>query len=106
IFMSWAFGSDPDPAAIWHSREIAQGLNNISFSHPRVDELADSNTRLVDRTERGEALKEVWRIIAEEQPYTFLYYPQEFIGLKSDVRGFTHHPRLDTYKVNEWWLDR
>ena len=106
VVMGWALGSDPDPAAIWHSREIAQGLNNVSFRHPRVDELADSNTRLVDRAERGAALSEIWQIIAEEQPYTFLYYPQQFIGLKSDVRGFTHHPRLYMYKVNEWWLDR
>jgi peptide/nickel transport system substrate-binding protein len=102
----WALGFDPDPSAIWHSREIAQGLNYVSFRNARVDELADANIRILDRPERTAMLHETWRIIAEEQPYTFLYYPQQTIGLKSDVRGFVQHPRVDMYQVNKWWLDR
>jgi peptide/nickel transport system substrate-binding protein len=106
IVLSWSMGLDPDPSPIWHSREIAQGLNNIGFSHPRVDELSDLNVRIVDPQQRAPMLAEVWRILAEEQPYTFLFYPHQFIGLNRDVRGFIHHPRVDNYRVNEWWLDR
>lgn len=106
IVAAWALGLDPDPAAIWHSREIERGLNYVSFRNARVDELGDSNTRMLDQNERAAALHEVWRIIADEQPYTFLYYPQRFIGLKADVRGFVQHPRVDMHRVNEWWLDR
>jgi ABC-type transport system substrate-binding protein len=62
---------------------------------------------VISRTRASAAvLAEVWRILAEEQPYVFMYYPQQFVALSSDVRGFTHHPRFDMYKVNEWWLDR
>lgn len=106
VVLAWGLGFDPDPSAIWHSREIAQGLNNIGFRHPRVDELSDRNIHVLDRSARAAMLREAWQIIAEEQPYTFLFYPKQFVGLKSDVRGFVHHPRLDTYRVNEWWLDR
>jgi peptide/nickel transport system substrate-binding protein len=106
VVLAWALGLDPDPSAIWHSREIAQGLNNIAFRDPRVDELSDRNILVLDQEERAAMLREVWQIIAEEQPYTFLFYPKQFVGLKADVRGFVHHPRIDTYRVNEWWLDR
>jgi peptide/nickel transport system substrate-binding protein len=98
--------SDPDPRRLWHSAEVEAGLNNVAFEHARVDELADLNVRIMDRAERAEALKEVWRILAEEQPNMFLFFPDAFFAVRSDVRGFRAHPRLITYRMNEWWLDR
>ncbi len=106
FILAWAMGTDPDPSPIWHSREIAQGLNNIGFSNARVDELADRSVRLLARDERAAVLKDIWRVIAEEQPYVFLFYPQQFIALRDDVRGFVHHPRIETYGAEKWWLDR
>jgi peptide/nickel transport system substrate-binding protein len=98
--------TDPDPRPLWHSGEIAAGLNNIAFHHPRVDELADLNTRLLDRAERAAVLAEVWKILAEEQPYTFLFFPEALYGVRTDVHGLKAHPRLITHRMNEWWLDR
>ena len=98
--------ADPDPSLNWHSRSINLGGNDVAFQDPRVDDLLDRSARLLDRDERAAALKEVWRILAEEQPYTFLYYPQQFAALKSDVRGFVHHPQRPTYGASKWWLDR
>jgi peptide/nickel transport system substrate-binding protein len=103
--LSWALATDPDPTAIWHSREIAQGLNNISFRNARIDEIADKNTRVLDRAERAAMLKEAWGILAEEQPYTFLLYPQQHVALSNKVHGFVHHSRLDMYSVPRWWVD-
>jgi peptide/nickel transport system substrate-binding protein len=97
---------DLDPHVLWHSREIDGGLNNIAFRHPRVDELADLNTRLRERGERAAVLKEISQILAEEQPNTFLFFPEVFYGVRTHVRGFKAHPRLITHRVNEWWLDR
>lgn len=98
--------NDPDPSLNWHSRSINLGNNDVGFQDPRVDELLDRSARLLDRDERAAALKEVWRIVAEEQPYTFLYYPQQFAALRSDVRGFVHHPQRPTFGMSNWWLDR
>ncbi|QOY37410.1 peptide-binding protein [Anaerobacillus isosaccharinicus] len=105
VVLAWGLALDPDPRAIWHSSEIENGLNNISYSNPRVDEIADSNKQIMDQAERAAALAEVWEILAEEQPYTYMYYPQQFISLSNRVQGFTHHPRVNMYKVNEWWVD-
>jgi peptide/nickel transport system substrate-binding protein len=102
----WSLAIDPNPSALWHSREIGQGSNNLGFRNSRVDELADRNSHILDRQERAAVLHEIWRIIAEEQPSTFLYYPEQFIGLKSDVRGFANNPRLIIYDANKYWLDR
>jgi peptide/nickel transport system substrate-binding protein len=102
----WLLAVDPDPSALWHSRETGQGLNALGFSNSRVDELADRNWRLLDRTARAVVLHEVWRILAEEQPSTFLFYPENPIAFKSDVRGVVNNPRWFIFQPNKYWLDR
>jgi peptide/nickel transport system substrate-binding protein len=94
------------PSRAWHSREITKGVNYAGFIHPRVDELSDLSITELDQERRAAMLREVWRIVAEEQPFTFLFYPENLVALKSDVRGFVHHPQLDLYRLNDWWLDR
>ncbi|MCT8136325.1 peptide-binding protein [Anaerobacillus sp. CMMVII] len=105
VVLAWGLALDPDPSAIWHSKEIENGLNNISYRNDKVDEISDSNTKILDQTERAAALAEVWQILAEEQPYTYMYYPQQFIALNKKIQGFTHHPRSNSYQLNEWWID-
>ncbi|WP_241657787.1 peptide-binding protein [Anaerobacillus alkaliphilus] len=106
VVMAWGLALDPDPSAIWHSKEIENGLNRSAYRNDRVDEIADLNTKIIDQTERAALLAEAWEILAEEQPYTYLFYPQQFVALSKQVQGFTHHPRIDMYKVNEWWLNQ
>ncbi|MFC0469961.1 peptide-binding protein [Halalkalibacter kiskunsagensis] len=104
VVLAWALALDPDPTAIWHSREIEAGLNNISYRNDRVDELAAGNKQIVDQDERAAVIGEIYEILAEEQPYTYLYYPEQHILLNNRVEGFTHHPRVNMYKVNEWYV--
>ncbi|GAF64962.1 ABC transporter substrate-binding protein [Bacillus sp. TS-2] len=101
---AWALGTDPDPSAIWHSRESEEGLNNITYANDRVDELADEQKKIIDRDERKEKIGELLSIVAEEQPYTFLYYPEQHLLINQKLEGVTHHPRINSYKVNEWYL--
>jgi peptide/nickel transport system substrate-binding protein len=105
VVLAWGLALDPDPSAIWHSKEIAQGLNNISYSNPEVDAISDSNRKILDQTERAKELAKVWEILAEEQPYTYLYYPQQHLAMNKNIKGFVHHPRVTFYRVNEWYLD-
>jgi ABC-type transport system substrate-binding protein len=84
--------------------EIEKGLNNISYRNDRVDELAATNKQIIDQDERAAVIGEIYEILAEEQPYTFLYYPEQHILLSNRVEGFTHHPRVNMYKLNEWYV--
>jgi peptide/nickel transport system substrate-binding protein len=90
----------------YHSRAIEEGNNWTGFSHGRADELIDLSAQLMDRGERGAALKDIRRVLAEEQPVTFLFHQPALFALKSHVRGFVIHPLSGNYRANEWWLDR
>jgi peptide/nickel transport system substrate-binding protein len=80
--LGWSLSVDPDAYEVWDSSQIKTGFNFISYKNPEVDRL------LVEgRTEYGhEKRKQIyWRIhelIAEDQPYTFLFVPLNLSILK------------------------
>jgi peptide/nickel transport system substrate-binding protein len=92
-------------ADVFHSRAIERGNNVTGFSHGRVDELIDRSLRLLDRGERREVLDELQRVLAEEQPVTFLFYRENLVALRSDIRGFRVHPMAMPYRAHAWWRE-
>jgi peptide/nickel transport system substrate-binding protein len=92
-------------ADIFHTRAIERGNNVTGFSHGRVDELIDRSLRSINRDERREALDELQRVLAEELPVTFLFYRENLVALRSDIRGFRVHPMAMPYRAHEWWRD-
>jgi peptide/nickel transport system substrate-binding protein len=105
LILGWALGTDPDPTGIWHSKEIEEGLNFVAYSRPKLDELMDQQIKELDQEKRKVMVWEIFAEIASDQPYTFLYYPNAHVAMQPYMKGFTHHPRADRYKANEWWFD-
>lgn len=75
VRLAWGGGDlDWDPKQIWHSSSIAnQGSNFISYSNPKVDKLIDESRLTMDRAERIKKLREVYKMIAGDVPYIFLF---------------------------------
>ncbi|ART75795.1 peptide-binding protein [Sutcliffiella horikoshii] len=105
IILGWALSTDPDPSGIFHSKEIEEGLNFVGWSNPDADKLMDEANLTMDRDERAAKIQEINRIIAEEQPYTFLYYPNAHHAMPTNLEGTEFHARDEFYKINEWWLN-
>ncbi|WP_018130461.1 peptide-binding protein [Effusibacillus pohliae] len=104
--LGWALATDPDPTSIWHSREIAKGLNYVSYSNPEVDRLSDENTKVLDQTKRKELIGKAYKLISEDQPYTFLYYPNKIDVVPYNLEGYEFHPRLDFYNMHKWYFTK
>lgn len=75
VRLAWSAGSvDLDPKQIWHSDSSkSKGSNFASFENDRVDALIDQARVTLSREERIPILREVFRIIADEAPYVFLF---------------------------------
>lgn len=106
IVLGWALAVDPDPSGIFHTKEIEQGLNFIGYSNPELDELMDKQLQERDKEKRTQQIGEIQAKLAEEQPYTFLFYPIEFRAMPSELQDYQFHARNPYYKINEWWLDQ
>jgi len=54
--------------------------------------LLDGARLLGDMAQRRRAYTEVSRIVADDMPYIFLYYPKEYKLISTRVRGFVPQP--------------
>lgn len=105
VLLGWSLSIDPDPTAIWHSKEIAGGLNFISYRNSQIDRLLELNTQILEPQKRRKVILEFERMIAKEQPYTFLYYTNQLLAVPPTLSGRDHHPAAPFYHVQKWQVD-
>lgn len=106
IILGWSLGVDPDPSGIFHTKEIEKGMNFISYSRPDLDVLMDEQLKELDQNKRKEMIVQIDSQIAEDQPYTFLYYPMGDTAVPVNLKGLTPHPSSFYYKIWEWYLEQ
>lgn len=108
VRLAWGGGGiDWDPKQVWHSASINnQGSNFISYRNPRVDYLIDQARLDMNKESRVKKLREVYRTIAEDVPYIFLF------NGKYSFYGHTDRMKRekDTYNyeigTNYWWVSK
>lgn len=105
IILGWGMGLDPDLYDIWHSSKTKEGeYNFISYKNPRVDELILEGRRSCDQKKREKIYHQVHRLIAEDQPYTFLYYPMALPIVHRRFKGIEPSPLGIAYNIDKWWV--
>jgi ABC-type transport system substrate-binding protein len=74
VVLGWSMGIDPDLYQIWHSSQTGPfQLNFVAFEDAEADDLIVRIRQEYDRNRQIELCHRLHRIIAREQPYTFLY---------------------------------
>ena len=117
LVLGWSMGIDPDLYQIWHSSQTGpHQLNFVGYRSPQADELIVkirqeyNHDRLVDYCHRLHAL------IAQDQPYTFLYVPRwtavldkRIVIRDADAEGRNRYRRITPTKTgnhmfyfNQW----
>jgi peptide/nickel transport system substrate-binding protein len=74
IHMGWAGALESDLYQEFDSSQIADaGDNFMSYANPELDKVVREARRTVDRAKRMELWHQAHRILAEDQPYAFLF---------------------------------
>jgi peptide/nickel transport system substrate-binding protein len=90
VLMGWSLGLDPDNYSIWHSSEYPRGFNFIKYGNPAVDRLLGLGRTTLDKAKRKTIYARLNYLIAEDQPYIFLWYPKAIAGVRDRVGGLSH----------------
>tara|TARA_B100000925_G_scaffold291844_2_gene281862 strand:+ start:931 stop:2568 length:1638 start_codon:yes stop_codon:yes gene_type:complete len=108
VRLGWGGGAiDNDPKQIWHSDSIAgSGSNFVSYSNKNVDKLIDQARKTLNRDERIKVLRKVYKQIASDVPYLFLFNAEyNFYGHTKRMKG----PK-DTFTfgigTDYWWVSK
>ncbi len=105
VLLGWTTGQDPDIYDIWHSSKTRPGeLNFIHYHNPEVDRLLTEGRHTFDREKRKAAYFKVQEIIAEDQPYTFLFVPDALPAISRRFRGVKPAAAGIDYNFPEWYV--
>lgn len=105
--LGWTLGLDPDIYIIWSSTQMSErGFNFISYSNPELDRLLEEGRRQFDQAARAEIYHRVHKILAEDQPYIFLYNPEATPIVSARIRGIVPGVAGIDYNFDRWWIAR
>ncbi len=76
LLVFWKVPQDPDQYYFWHSKQIGLNKGNISnYNNVKIDLLLEQGRSLIDINEREKIYQEFQKIIQDDPPALFLYYP-------------------------------
>ncbi len=103
--LGWSGGPEPDQYNIWHSSKTGpRQLNFIGFKNDEVDTLLEEGRRVFDLQQRKAYYDRFQEILAEEQPYTFLYVGKALPAVSKRFRGVKTAPAGIRYNFNQWFV--
>jgi len=117
LVLGWAMGIEPDLYQIWHSSQIGPyQLNFVGFKNREADELIIKIRQEYNREQQVAYCHRLHQIIAEEQPYTFLYVgkwtallDKRIVIMERDKDGQVRYEKIKptktgnyTFYFNKW----
>lgn len=105
IILGWSIGIDPDNYIMWHSSQTGPNQYNfVSYSNPDVDELLVQGRRTFDLEKRKRIYRKIHAILAEDQPYCFLYVPDSLPIVDARFHGIKQEKAGIWYNFENWWV--
>jgi peptide/nickel transport system substrate-binding protein len=105
LILGWTMPIDADCYNVWHSDAVKNGgLNFIGYSNSEVDRLIEEGRSTYDIDRRAKCYKEIHAILAEEQPYTFLYFPYSLPAVNKRFKGIVPAPAGISYNFINWYV--
>ncbi|MEI6206004.1 MAG: peptide-binding protein [Desulfuromonadales bacterium] len=107
VMLGWNISQDPDMYDIWHSSKTNSGeLNFIGYKNAEVDRLLVEGRSTFDVGKRKQAYFRIQEILADEQPYTFLYVPDALPVVSARIRGVEPAPAGIGHNQIKWYVPK
>jgi peptide/nickel transport system substrate-binding protein len=106
VSLGWTAGIESDIFQMFHSSQtIEEGDNFMNYRSERLDKAVEQARRTVDEDKRMPLWREAHRIIHEDQPYTFLFFPKSLMFLDARIKN-VQQIRLGLNPRSEWYVPK
>lgn len=107
VMLGWTTSPDPDMYDVWHSSKTNPGeLNFVGYKNAEVDRLLVEGRSTFDIEKRKKAYFRIQEIMADEQPYTFLYVPDNLPVVSARICGVKPAPIGIGYNQIRWYVPK
>ncbi len=107
MILGWSMSRDPDIYDIWHSSKTKKGeYNFIGYKNAEVDRLLVEGRRIFDMEKRKKIYYRIHEILAEEQPYAFLYVPDATPIVHKRFKSIEPAPLGIDYNFIKWYVPK
>ena len=105
--LGWTIPMEPDLYDVWHSSKTGpEELNFISYKNGEVDALIEKGRETFDQAVRKRCYDRIQEILAEEQPYLFLYVPDALPIIHARFRGVEVAPLGIGHNLIKWYVPK
>jgi peptide/nickel transport system substrate-binding protein len=106
IFAIWVFDDSADISSLFHSGEIGAWKNNFGgYSNLEVDGLINESKLTLDHEKRRTINRKLHAILADENPYTFLWTLTNYAAFHKKVRRVAIHPYKFFSYADDWFIE-
>jgi peptide/nickel transport system substrate-binding protein len=99
LLLGWNLALMPDAYPLWHTNSDKLGGFNITgYSNKKVDKLIEEGSITIQREKLAMIYQEIYKTIANDLPYLFLYIPNSITVVNSKIKniqpaftGITHN---------------
>ncbi len=104
ITLAWTAGIESDIHQMFHSSQtVAEGDNFMHYISPDLDRAISQARGTIDEQKRMPLWREAHKIIHEDQPYTFLFFPNAMVFMDDRIAN-VQQIKLGLNPVQEWFV--
>ncbi|MCK4261123.1 MAG: peptide-binding protein [Halanaerobiales bacterium] len=106
VIMGWGLNVEPNLHYYWHSSGIDKGFNIVSYNNPEMDKLLELGQNELDQDVRKDIYWQATKILHNEQPYIWLWYPKISIVIQNRLKGTKFQIGLSQFwNIHEWYFE-
>jgi peptide/nickel transport system substrate-binding protein len=115
MLYSWVNFPDPDDIYYWHSAQIPESPTGSGGNYPafffeynfqdQIDDLTSRAAAETDLAKRKELYSQIQKLLHEEVPVIFLYWPKRYEAVAKNIGGFWPSAFNNLlWNVEQWYL--
>lgn len=104
VLIGWRTEFRIDDSDLFHCDKRDEPFQWIGHCDPELDALLDTLPTIADRNASLPLWAEYQRLMADAQPYSFVYFAERLHGVRNRLRNVNPDPRGDWVGVAQWYI--